>query len=94
MALDTSTLNPSHPSILLLLNGDRQVTSPSTCSGEVKVGIAGAPECTRRLALFWKVTAEGKEVVEVEVAWVVGYIVWAEGLSRAAPAAAGSGKVE
>ena len=67
-----------------------------TGSGEVEGGISGEPECdARRSALFWKETSAGggTEGVGVEAAWMVGGIVRAEKLSRAATAAAGSGVV-
>ena len=67
-----------------------------TGSGEVEGGISGEPECDAwRSALFWKETSAGRgtEGIGVEVAWMVGGIVRAGELSRAATAAAGSGEV-
>ena len=67
-----------------------------TGSGEFEGGISGEPECdARRSALFWKETSEGGGTggVGVEAAWIVGGIVRAGELSRAATAAAGSGEV-
>ena len=68
----------------------------STSSGKVEGGISGEPECdARRSALFWKETSAGGGTggVGVEAAWMVGGIVRAEELSRAAAASAGSGEV-
>jgi hypothetical protein len=74
---------------------DGPVISSGTASGEVEDGTSGAPECARRSALFWKETAAGgrTEEVDVEVSRMVGAIVWAEGSSRVAAVAAGSGEV-
>ena len=45
--------------------------------------------------MFWKEASAGggAEVVIVEVSRMVGAIVWTEGLSRVAAAAAGSGEM-
>ena len=68
----------------------------SSTSGEVEGGISGEPKCgARRFVLCWRETpARGRtEVVSVEAARMVGAIVRAEGLSRVATAAVGSGEV-
>jgi hypothetical protein len=73
-----------------VVNEDGPVISSSTGSAEVEEGTSGAPECTRRSALFWIETAAGggTEEVDVEVSGIAGDLVRADELSCAAPEAA------